>query len=302
MVDLTEYQFELGGVVFGHDTDVWVADVQGLGSGVKRTMEQPQPLADGIVFGREYVDGAPLVFEGNIVKPGMPGWAFNKNEDLTEAWSGDATRFTPRAVEALRIRRPLGDTRIVFGRPERYDADTKQSVIGLIPWSAVFRPAHRGFFSDTLSGLTLALQSSSSGGLVTDEDGNIPSPIVTVAGTHRTSFVTNEGRADAWPVVTVHGPVTDPAVSLLDDNGGTVWWLEYEGSLAFDQDLTFDTQPWSRGVWLGDGTPVGGKLSRRSRLAVASIPPGTWEARVDGTDITGTASFDVAWRDGYRSI
>lgn len=302
MIALEELQVEIGGVVFGADTDATLESIRGLGSGRLNAREYEIPDEDGTAFGRERRPGRVIDFAGQVIRSYDPAGAWDRSSELADVFDGEGVRLSARDVMPLRLRRPGKQTVVLFGRPEEYDPDHTRAVIGLVPFTATFRTADLRFYSDTEHTVALSIGSSSAGGLVTDENGYIASPISTVAGTKRTSIVENAGDAPTWPVIEIHGPVTGPSVTLLDDNGGVLWRLGVKGSLAHDQTAVIDTRPWSRGAYLDSGSSLGGLLTLESIPSLSTLPPGASEFVVAGADGTGTASFDIRWRDAYRTI
>lgn len=294
-------QFELGDVIFGADTDVWLSRVEGLGNTALRTLEYPNPQEDGRSFGREWREGRDLIFEGGVRKPGNDVAAWDLSGDLEEAFDAEEIRMDPRAVMPLRLRRPGKPTRTVFGRPDKYDPDITKAVIGWIPWSGTFRCADRKYYADTENVVVLSLSTTSSGYITTDEDGFLTDPITTVGSGRRLSIIENAGDADTWPVIEIAGPITNPSVSLLGPEG-TRWYLEMVGELAYDQVAVIDTRPWSRGAALDSGSALPGALSRRSAPSLSKLPPGSWEIVIAGLDVSGTSSFTIRWRDAYKKL
>jgi hypothetical protein len=100
--------------------------------------------------------------------------------------------------------------------------------------------------------------------------------------------------------VTIHGPITNPSVTITG-----LWTLALAATIAAGDVVTIDTRPWARTV-LRNGSAtasLAGSLTRTSaRLSGASIPPGTYECVLRGTDGTGTASASVTWRETYSAI
>lgn len=298
-VPLQVLQVELNDVLFGAETDSPLSRLEGLGATPLRTLEYPNPQEDGRSFGREWREGRDLIFEGGIRKPGDPVAAWDMSDELDEAFDGEAVRMDPRAVMPLRLRRPGKPTKVVFGRPDKYDPDITRAVIGWIPWSGTFRCADRKFYADTEKVVVLSLSTTSSGYITTDEDGYLTDPITTVGSGRRLSIIENDGDADTWPVFEIAGPITNPSVSLLGPEG-IRWYLEIDGTLAYDQVAVIDTRPWSRGAALDSGSALPGALTRRSAPSLSTLPPGSWEIVIGGLDVTGTSSFTVRWRDAYK--
>src|SRR5690606_34404251 len=121
-------------------------------------------------------------------------------------------------------------------------------------------------------------------------------PLTTTAAQQIPGQMTSGGLVETWPVVTINGPVQRPKVELTD-----LWFVELDANLAGDQSVTIDTRPWARTVLRNDGASLAGKLTRRSaRLSKATIPPGSqFQVRFSGTDLTGTASMSLRFRDAY---
>ena len=302
IIELGRLQVEIGDTIIGAGTDVKIASIHGLGTGRLASREYDSPNEDGTQFGREHRSGRVLDIAAAIVLPGNEAGAWNVSETLQAIFDADPLRRTPRAVMPLRINRPGTATRVVFGRPDQYEPDIDLAVVGLIPFTASFRTTDNRFYADEEQAIRLSLSSVSAGGLVTDASGNLASPISTVAGARRTSLVENGGDADAWPVITISGPITNPRVTLIDTEGGVLWRLGVGGALAYDQQAVIDTRPWSRGASLSTGSSLAGRLTLDSVPSQSVIPPGVWEIVVEGADESGTSTFDVRWRNAYRGI
>lgn len=299
---LAEMQFALDDVVFGAGTKTTLENVSGLGLGALRERRTPTPDSDGTSYQREYRDPAPIVFEGNIVEPGEPGAAWDSSNAMARAFDASAARRQVGGVVPLRMRRPGGDERLVFGRPDRYDPELSRQAIGLIPWQAQFSPADALYYGAEERQQTLLVGTAPSGAyIVTDTAGNLIGPISTIGTSAQAFAITNAGDADSWLTCTISGPISEPAFELLDENGQPAWTVRYLGTLAFDQTLVVDTSPWSRGLRVdGIGGP-GAPTSPETWLGKSTLPPGTHQIRVSGTDPTGTATFAFQWRDAYLS-
>jgi hypothetical protein len=296
---LQDLEFELGGVVFGGDeTTIYpVSRFEGLGSAPLRTVEYENPREDGRSFGREYRGGRELTIEGGVKTPGDAVAAWEGQGALAEVFDGAASRGETRTVQPLRFRRPGKPTRVVYGRPDKFDPDVTQAVIGWVPWSATFRCSDPNYYDDTEQVVVMSTITTTRGHIITGPGGVLTSPIRTVAETFRSSTVENAGDTPTWPVVTVRGPVADPSVALVGDDGQ----LRLNGSVAYDEEFVIDTRPWSRGASLNDG-PIRGTLSTDSVPSRSTIPPGVYDLTVGGIDLTGTAEFEIRWRNAYRKI
>lgn len=106
--------------------------------------------------------------------------------------------------------------------------------------------------------------------------------------------VTNAGDADAFPVVTLTGPVSTFAVTL--GVAGTVGWSIATALLAGDV-LVVDSRPGSRGPRLNGGAVDWSLLTESSRLFV--IPSGTTSVISSATGTSGTTSASVSFEQRY---
>ena len=121
-------------------------------------------------------------------------------------------------------------------------------------------------------------------------------PASTTAESDRSVAASVGGSMRTWPVVTVHGPVTDPVVEV-----GADVRFALRTALGAGESIVIDTRPWSRTVTRG-GASVAGLLSPYStRLSAASLPPGVYEVVLRGVSAEGTATAEVAWRDAYAT-
>lgn len=294
---LKPLQVEFGDIVAGPETRIPLGKISGLGTAPLRDVTYDNPGADGRSFGREYRSGRDLVFEGSVAVPGAQSTVWGISGEL-EAWF-DATdyRRDPRKVTSLRFRRPGSQTRVVYGRPDRYDPEMEQAVHGFIPWSAIFRAADDRYYGDVENTIRLAVMSQSEGHIIAP-DGILRSPIRTTISGSRSTLIRNAGDTGTWPVIKITGPITDPYVAILGEDG-ELWRLGIEGAIAYDQVALIDTRPWSREVSLNGG-PLGARLTRTSVPSRALIPAGVVDVVVGGIDLTGTATFDISWRDAYQ--
>jgi hypothetical protein len=298
---LQDLQYEIGDVIIGSGTPYPVGRVDGFGVTAIRAVEYPNPLEDGRSFGREKREGRELVFEGSVVKAGDPEGAWDLQELLADAFDAEEVRSTSRAVMPMRLRRPGKPTRVVFGRPDKYDPETQQAVYGFIPWSGTFRCSDRLYYSDTEHHVSLSILSQAKGHIIVSPSGGLMSPIRTTAPGERATTIRNEGTAATWPTIDISGPILDPYVALNGPDG-ELWRLAVEGPVAYDQTVTIDTRPWSRGASQNGGPLVGRISPAHSSPSQASLPRGTYDLQVGGVDVTGTAKFDIRWRDAYRNV
>ena len=135
--------------------------------------------------------------------------------------------------------------------------------------------------------------------------GGITAPIVTPittsgSGGERAGRVINNGNVNAPMILKFYGPSTNP--TIRGDNG---FVLTYKGTLAYDQTVTIDPVQHEVRLNTGNdrlGVQVPGRLSRRTRLAGLTTPPGTSEWFYTALDDTGTSRVELITRDAYNSF
>lgn len=251
-----------------------------------------RPRADGVAFGVDYRGGRTITFDLGL---------FGADEadvratlrTLARAWRADPVRLVPGATAELHVQY-AGAERVVYGRPRRFAAAEADVAQGVVTVAADFACVDDLFYDPADQSFSLGIVPPPSGGLITP----LASPLTTTATSDRSTGFTVGGDMPAWPVITIHGPITNPEVEVVGQ-----WTIGLNTSLASDQSLTIDTRPWARTILLSNGGSLAGTLTAGSaRLASASLPPGDYEAVLRGTDQTGTASLTFAWRNVYTHL
>lgn len=291
MADLSERQYELGGVVFGDLTPIQSDDIE-LGEADARDGDRANPGQDGGQFGIDYRDGRTLSFElwtdTTTAQDARAALAA-----LQRQWSADTVRLTPRAVTPLRFRMPGSDTVVVYGRPRRFTpAGQRTRDQGVIDLVATFRTADRLFYADTEQSISLDLVASGGGGI----SWPVAWPIAWASSGQRQDTVVNAGDAPTWPIITINGPVAQPSVELV----GTGRSLRLDTTIASDQALTIDTRPWARTILRGDGASFAG-AARGAALADFQLPVGETVIAYRGTDLSGQSTCTITWRDATET-
>lgn len=291
---LAELQYQIGdGILFGRGTNIHVAKFDPQAPNI-RSADQDAVRSDGTVFGRDWRSGRLCVFDINVVVPGAS--ALDTLEALTAAWAADDVRTVPGAVTTLRFRR--GDrTRVVFGRPRKFAANTERAVTqGWSPVTADFQAVDHMFYDDLERTNTVSIVPSSTGGL--SEPLVDPLGSTEAATTAQPGGIDVEGSAPCCPSFTVFGPVDQPAIVAIDE-----WQLNLNLTLAYDEFVTISTVPWARFVRRNGIANAAGAITTDSpRLASLTLNPGPHNIILHGDDPTGTASMSVSWRPAYYSF
>lgn len=288
-----ESQYELGGVRFGGYSSDLIVSKADHGAADVRTQDNPNPVGDGDLFGRDTLSGPTWAFD-LVTNTKDHAAALAVAEDFARVWRSG--RDKPGAVVPLRYF-TAGRLRRVYGRPRRYagpapDLATRQ---GRAKITADFKCANDLHYEDDQrSSPVLTLLTNTSGGFV------LPGvlPIETLSGGERQGVIDDVGGEAPTPFeVTIKGPIRAPWAA------GPGWRLELPNVvLAYDQSVTAATYPWALTVKRNDGTNLAGGLSVRSRLANAVMRPGPGEFTFGGVDPTNTATCTIRWRPAYYSL
>jgi hypothetical protein len=258
------------------------------------TDDTPRPRADGIALGVDYRGARTITFDLGV-NGATEDDARDQFATLAKAWRADPIRRTSGAVAELHVQY-RGRERVIYGRPRRLVSLDEEAWLGWLAVLADFAAVDDVYYGASDGSVSFGIVPPTGGGLVMP----FAFPLTSTASSDRSESITVGGDLNAWPVVTFHGPITNPSLALTG-----LWTLELAASIAAGSRVTVDTRPWARTV-LRNGSAtasLAGSLTRSSaRLSGASIPPGTYEAVLQGIDGTGTASVDITWRESYSSL
>lgn len=283
----------LGGVTVGEeDQDFFLTDVE-VELGSLRTGDVARPIGHGSRPGADFLEAGTVTLT-MVTRYGINDYAGADAATgrFVRAWrQGLALR--PGEMMPMRVSRG-GVSRVVYGRPGRLAPPIPGSSAmdqGIAEIIAEFRVLDPFVYDVSGTGVTLSVIPRSLGGII--------APVTTPVTTTMSSGVeyrmlTVPGDAPAPLRVTFHGPATDPVVAVDGLEVGIV------GPLAYDEDIVADSR--SRTVTLTDGTPVGHRLSRTSRLDLLHVEPGIHEISFSATDRTGTARVTVEATPAYYHL
>ncbi len=295
MADLVDLQYELGeGFLFGRGTPFTV-ERMGMGTPDGRYNDRERPREDGIMFGRDFLNGRTITFDGHVVQ--TSGWnaTLDNITELEAAWLSDEIRLTPGAVTSLRMKHG-SHQRVVYGRPRRFAAVKGRTKQGIAPFTADFVCIDHRFYGDVEESETITFVPPISGGIVAPVD----APVSTVGGsTSRQGDIVIGGTQPAFTRFTIHGPITNPVITVLNR-----WTIRMTLSLAYDDYVVIDPRPWGpRGVRTRFGVNAAGKFTADSpMLSKLQLPPGPHTVTLSGTDPTATSWMTVAWNPVYASF
>ena len=115
--------------------------------------------------------------------------------------------------------------------------------------------------------------------------------------------VTNPGDADAWPIIKIYGPITDPLVKLttMDDTSALKQFKLTGYILGSGRYIVVDTRPGRKTVILDDGTNLYQYLDA-SINELFAIPQGDYRVDLNGTGTDANTKIVVEFQPPYWGV
>lgn len=297
-LELDDFQYDIGGVLIGAGTAVNVISVEGLGRPPVRDNDVDQPSADGQFAGPDYWAARQIQVDAAIKTPGDPGACHDMVAALQAVTDAASVRLVGGQGLPLRIKRPGRPVKQLTVRARKLDLDDSRIIHGYAPIDLEMYAHDPTFYADDVSTTEIPLGWLTGGGFAAP----VVAPIYVQNGTtaaDRPGWVTNQGDADAWPVIRITGPAAN--VSIIHVASGRTLALP---TLNLDAGrwVEIDTRPGYRTVTWDNGGNASTYLSPSSRVDLFSIPPGTSEMRWTAFDSTNTARLRLTWRDAYIAL
>lgn len=298
LLELDDWQYDLGGVLIGSGTAVNVIETAGLGRPPVRDNDTDQPSMDGQFAGPDYWSGRQVQFDAAIKIPGDPDACHDMVASLQAVSDTPSVRLVGGQGVTLRLKRPGRPVKQLTGRVRKLDPEYKQVIHGYVPIDLEFLAHDPTFYADEESTTEIPLGWLTGGGFAAP----LVAPIYVQDGTvaaDRPGWVTNAGDADAWPVIRITGPCSN--VSVIHADSGRTLALPTL-SLTAGQWVEIDTRPGYRTVTRDNGGNASAYLSPSSRIDLFSLPPGQSEMRWTAFDSTNSARMRLTWRDAYIAL
>ncbi|NUS82782.1 MAG: hypothetical protein HOY75_08510 [Streptomyces sp.] len=295
---LEDWQYDIGGVLIGRGTTVNVIEVTGLGRPPVRDSDVDQPSMDGQFAGPDYWAGRQIQFDAAIKIPGDTAACHDMVATLQAATDATAVRLVGGQGLTLRMKHPGRPVKRLTVRARKLDTELKQVIHGYVPLDMEFLAHDPSFYADEETVTELPLGWLTGGGFAAP----VVAPIYVQDGTvaaDRPGWVTNEGDADAWPILRITGPCSN--VTITHVASGRALALPTL-TLAAGRWVEIDTRPGYRTVTWDNGGNASTYLSPGSRIDLFSLPPGQSEMRWTAFDNTNTARLRVTWRDAYIAL
>jgi hypothetical protein len=296
--ELTDWQYDIGGVVIGAGTSVQVIETTGLGRPPVRDSDVDQPSMDGQFAGPDYWAGRQVQFDAAIRIAGNADACYDMVASLQAATDPTAVRLVGGQGMTLRLKRPGAPVKRLTVRARKLEPEYKQVIHGYVPLDLEFLAHDPTLYADEETTTELPLGWLTGGGFAAP----IVAPIFVQDGTvaaDRPGWVTNEGDADAWPVIRITGPCSN--VTITHVASGRSLALPTL-TLTAGQWVELDTRPGYRTVTWDNGGNASGYLTPSSRIDLFTIPPGQSEMRWTAFDNTNTARLRLTWRDAYIAL
>lgn len=243
---------------------------------------------DGLLMGEDLLGGGQVTFGIDIATPDDESGALGLLEELRRVWRADEIRRTPGAVAEL-----VSEWgRTGFGRPRRFAPGVQNVKQGFIPVVADFTLVSDLWFGqEQVESVSFA---PSTGGGFTFP---LTFPMVMASEADRSQAIRIGGETDTQHLVfEIAGPITNPSIEVVG-----VARLDFVTTLAYDEVLVVDARPWARSITVNGSSRAGALTPASTSLSRLTLPPGTHEIALRGTDITGTSSLTTRWRDAYTT-
>ena len=248
---------------------------------------------DGDDFGQDFKSGRTITFPIGLQAETETA-VLDLEAAFSRAWDAERVRGAHRDLAALTAVNG-GRTRVFYGRPRSYAPDYTYQHQGYISGVATFK---------TRDHLAYGAESVTSVGLIPGSVGGFTapftSPITMTAPSQRAAGVVVGGDKGAWLRAKISagtGPLTNPSIQITNQ-----WTLKLNMTLTPGMWVEFDARPWKRTILDNNGGSRAGSLDRFSRLRLARLEPGAYEAILKGTDATGTSTAEIRWQTTYASL
>jgi hypothetical protein len=288
------------GFQFGRGTKVNVAHAS-FGSPEVETQDQPNSRDDGLAFGKDFMRGRLISFDINIrTYPGDSPSAHTLYSGMEAAWFTEDTHFSASRLDTGSVSQLVmnrhGETKVAYGRPRRIEPTTGRVDSGWIPVTCDFQMLTHKFYSAILANNDIGIVPGGVGG---GFQFPLEFPASDVAVTEGADVVYVGGNTDTWMMTYIHGPITAPIVDVV---GYYQIKTSPNFTLGVYDYLEIDPRPWSRKILMNGTVNVAGRFTQDSRrISMQTLPPGTHQIVLRGTDPTGTAYLSVSFNDAWTT-
>jgi hypothetical protein len=290
---LDDFQFSYGGLTFGDDTNYFVDHFEGIEGFDTRISDSDQPRNDGAIRGLDYLAPKTIAFTLALAQP--------TEVDYESRWADIRAAFTPSrtADNPLVFKRPGQDERYINCRPIqllRVENYLSFDQVGHPP--VVLRAVDPRIYSTTQRSGNATVFAAVQGGM----DWSVTNwPVDFTGGSQNLLVVTNNGTAEAYPLVRFFGPTvgTVTGVTMTNLTNGSV--LQITTTITTGQILSADMTAAVTGanalvISLSGANRYGNWTVPRTAF---SLSPGSNVLRFQVTGTSTDAVANLTWRDTW---
>jgi hypothetical protein len=207
LTGVKKWEWSIRDLLFGGArSDVGVDRVQGLGSPEIRTTTNSKLQADGALVFARFLGPRTLVFSGTV---------FGRSDLVRRNLLAQMdVAFTPSDVDvAMYLKMGDGILKVIYVRPTRFDFDGDFGLArGVVHWAAEFIAGDPRFYDANQTMVTIESPPAQQPGH------GFPHgfPLGFGGSIGGYGLCTNDGTFPTLPVITIHGPATNPFVRHVD--------------------------------------------------------------------------------------
>lgn len=295
---LGELQYSYRGLTFGEGCEVMVQSADGFEGFEVRDSDSDQPRGDGGIRGLDYSASRLVGITLTLAE------LEDRDGSIYEAlWSSVRSTFAPsRSVDyPLAFKRPGQPERMIRCRPvslTRSEEYLKFNRVGQAP--LVLRAADPRIYSTTVHEGVVPLYTGPS---AAGTDLSIELPADFAPGARSEFVATNDGNADAYPVIQFYGPTSGTVAAVALENTTTGQVLSIDTAVAagsiLQADMDAAATAANRQLITLDGAGRYGDW-RLPRVPFA-IGPGSNTLKFTVTGTSTNAICRLQWRDTWLS-
>ena len=289
---LSDLQWSYRNLVFGEGTEYGVNRAEGFEGHDTRTSDADLPRGDGAIRGIDYVAPRLVTFELAVIE--LTGG----DTTYEQYWSQIREAFRPSRTEDLPLTfaRPGMPERFIRARPVnlvRVETYRRYNVVGFPP--VALRAVDPRIYSVELGSESVPVYAATQGGA----DFPVSEfPVDFTGGSQTELVVTNDGTADAYPLLRFYGPIVGTCTGVTLTNSTTGQTFVVSTPITTGQILTADMEAAVTGaprlvISLGGSSRYGAWALPRDPFILA---PGSNTLRFQVTGTSTDVAANISWR------
>jgi len=292
---LSDLQWSYRDLVFGEGTLIGVNRAEGFEGHDVRTSDAELPRGDGSIRGVDYVAPRLVTFELAVIE--LAGGATT----YEQYWAQIRAAFRPSRTEDLPLTfaRPGMPARLIRARPVsliRTEDYKRYNTVGFPP--VALRAADPRIYSVEVRSENVPVYTATQGGI---EFPVVEFPVDFTGGSQTELVVTNDGTADAYPLLRFYGPVVGTCTGVTITNSTTGQMFVSSAVITTGQILTADMEAAVTGaprlvISLGGSSRYGTWAQPREPFVLA---PGSNTLRFQVTGTSTDVAANISWRSTW---